>query len=219
MSFIVQVLQWPTGIEPNSSDQTAADAPSDSISLDSIVLDLHSYLCHQERIASQKLSIMAAALRMACLPQMRCTAKDAQQRGERMMRQRQKWIKKQKMQRQQLNESMEEENEADEEPLKPFFDLHKVMGTFRKALTLIHTHLPHSLHSHCQLVSFSFFQMPTLARMTRAIFLKSFDFSVVKPRRRRLRLEISTFKKEQNQAKKDCHQYKYMSACMHVCVR
>lgn len=122
MSFIVQVLEWPI----DTDSHIMGDTSRSDVTLASIVDDLHTYLRKQECMSLEKLSIMSTTLEMANLPTMRCTTKDAVERGIRMKKQRLKYQKQQRQKR--IGATLEDEPEEEEDEPMPFFDLHKVMG-------------------------------------------------------------------------------------------
>jgi hypothetical protein len=147
LSFLVQVLQWPS--DCGGASNSKEEGEGSNVSVDMILDDLLSHLSIQETMSSEKLSIMAESLSIACMPSMNCSAAHAVKRAALYTRQvnraRNKRNKEQHQARFGRDASAAAAGEAHaegasaaaaskmdesdpEEEEEEFFDLHRVMG-------------------------------------------------------------------------------------------
>ncbi len=137
LSFLVQVMRTPADMAPSADSEEggeAAAAGAETMTLECLVDSLHAFLHAQEASSSTKLSIMATALRIACVPAMRCTPADAAERAKRCTAAQAKIMREAKSSAatRKGDEAMEDAApNASEEP--DYFDLHLVMGLFSTA--------------------------------------------------------------------------------------
>lgn len=132
MAFLVQVLQFPMeegGDDHGSGDGSAMrdDENHGSATLDQLVDNLHAHLQTQEEKSSEKLSIVAEALKFASIPAMRCAPADSVDKAKRFLAR----VAKQHCKAQSAPAMAAEGQEAEEEEEEPvYFDLHEVMDLY-----------------------------------------------------------------------------------------
>ena len=132
LAFLVQVCRM-----PSSGDDD--DHGAGECSLDALVDALLSHLSTQESKSGEKVSIIAEALKIATMPSMRCSAKDAVGRGQRFTKEVARFQRLARKLPGAASLSIEDaaalasSDDPDDAPPPPepeFFDLHAVMDAY-----------------------------------------------------------------------------------------
>ena len=131
MAFLVQVVHFPAEEGEGDADSAMRDGDGDSgatATLDELVDNLHAHLQTQEEKSSEKLSIVAEALKFASIPAMRCAPADSVDKAKRFLAR----AAKQQLDLSKPTQSAPAaaEGEAEEEDEPVYFDLHEVMDLY-----------------------------------------------------------------------------------------